>query len=65
MESRINAIFRVTERIARQIDDVLDFVRIKPLDISKRSVLRMLRSAVQTTPVLENVKSLFPKMTWK
>jgi signal transduction histidine kinase len=58
---RINAIFRAMNRIEHQIDNVLDFVRIKPLNLSKRSVLELLSLAIKTTPVPENIQVILPK----
>ncbi|MGQ0771883.1 MAG: ATP-binding protein [Nitrososphaerota archaeon] len=60
-EQRVTAIFRALDRIAYQIDSVMDFVRVRPLNITKTSILEILSLATRTTPIPENIQIVLPE----
>ena len=49
MKKRIQMIKNATERMSRQITDVLDFVRTRPLQLEKNSLARILDSAIKSS----------------
>jgi signal transduction histidine kinase len=51
-----NAISTGVGRMMSQIDNVMDFVKSKPLDISTNSILEIISESIKTTPVPENIK---------
>jgi signal transduction histidine kinase len=56
LEQRIITSFKAVDRIGHQIDNVMDFVRVKPLDVSKTSTLEILSLALNTTPIPESIQ---------
>jgi len=60
LKKRINMIKKATERMSRQITDVLDFVRTRPLQLEKKSLITILESSLKST-VPESVKITNPK----
>lgn len=59
-KKHLDMITRATERMLGQLDNVLDFVRSKPLQLSKNSVLELISESIKTTPVPENIKINLP-----
>lgn len=57
---RIGMIKKASERMSRQINDVLDFVRTKPLELEKKSLREILDSLLKTIP-FESVKITRPE----
>lgn len=57
---RINIIKKASDRMSRQINDVLDFVRTKPLELEKKSVKNILEESLKSIP-LKSVKIVRPK----
>ena len=60
LKKRINMIKKATERMSRQITDVLDFARTRPLQLEKKSLMGILESSLKST-VTETVKITKPK----
>ncbi|MFY9300486.1 MAG: CHASE domain-containing protein [Candidatus Nitrosotenuis sp.] len=56
----IGQINRAAERMLGQLDSVVDFVRSKPLQFSKNSVVGLISEATKTTPIPENIKISLP-----
>ena len=56
--SRMN---RAIDRMSRQIDDVLNFVRVTPLNMEKISLNVILNYAVKTMQIPDNIKIELPK----
>jgi len=57
-QDRIN---RSVQRMTHQLEDVLDFVRIKPLDIKNKSMRDLLTSSVKSLVVPSEIKINFPE----
>ena len=53
---RFSKIDRAISRMSHQIDDVLSFIRIKPLELDNTSVYAILDSAITTLKIPENIK---------
>jgi two-component system sensor histidine kinase HydH len=47
--------------MSHQIDDVMDFVHVKPLVLAKASLWEMIETALETTPIPDSVKIIMPK----
>ncbi|MGI0047210.1 MAG: ATP-binding protein [Nitrosotalea sp.] len=52
---------RAVDRMTRQIDDVLNFVRITPLNLENSSIIFILDSVIKTIAIPLNVKIELPK----
>jgi signal transduction histidine kinase len=48
-KKRIHMIKNATERMARQINNVLDFVRVRPLQLEKNSLVLILDAAIKSS----------------
>ena len=48
-KKRINMIKKASDRMSRQINDVLDFVRTRPLQLEKKSLIEILESSLKLT----------------
>lgn len=59
-KKRIQMIKNASEKMARQINNVLDFVRVKPLQLEKNSLVVILDSAIKTS-VPNSVKVIRPQ----
>ena len=57
---RINIIKKASDRMSRQINDVLDFVRTRPLELEKKSVKDIIDESLKSVP-LESVKIVKPE----
>lgn len=60
LKKRISMIKRASDKMLRQINDVLDFVRTKPLELEKKSLLEILNASLKST-VSDSVKIIKPK----
>ena len=60
LKKRINMIKKASERMSRQITDVLDFARTRPLQLEKKSLMEILESSLKST-ITESVKITKPK----
>lgn len=54
-------IHRAIFRISHQIDDVLDFIKVKPLELSKTEMLDVIADALDSVFVPNNIKLILPK----
>ena len=55
MKKRITMIKNASDRMIRQVNDVLDFVRTKPLELENNSISEILNSSIKVT-IPENIK---------
>lgn len=55
MKKRITMIKNASDRMIRQVNDVLDFVRTKPLELENNSISEILNSSLKVT-IPENIK---------
>jgi signal transduction histidine kinase len=60
-KKRIESINRAVDRIAHQVDDVLGFVRIKPLSLESVSLMSILESALEDIKIPEKIKIIKPE----
>ena len=60
LSKRIKIIKKASDRMSRQINDVLDFVRTRPLELENKSVKEILESSIKSVP-LESIKITFPE----
>ena len=60
LKNRINMIKKATERMSRQITDVLDFARTRPLQLEKKSLVEILESSLKSI-ITESIKISKPK----
>ncbi len=59
LKKKVAMIRTASERMSRQINDVLDFVRTRPLQLEKKSLLKILESAVKSN-IPESIKIIKP-----
>ena len=52
----VKSILKSADRIKFQLNTVLDFVRAKPIQISKNPIMLLIFEAIQTTPIPDTVK---------
>jgi signal transduction histidine kinase len=57
----LNAISLAIERMMHQIDNVMDFVRSKPLHLSNNFILGIISESIKTTPIPENITVTLPE----
>ena len=55
MKKRITMIKNASNRMIRQVNDVLDFVRTKPLELENNSISEILNSSLKVT-IPKNIK---------
>ena len=60
LSKRIKIIKKASDRMSRQINDVLDFVRTRPLELENKSVKEILEASAKSIP-LESVKITLPE----
>jgi len=60
-EASINRCDRAIDRITHQIDDVMDFVRQKPLTLTHNYFLDILNSSIMSMKIPESIKIITPK----
>jgi hypothetical protein len=48
-------------RMRHQLEDVLDYVRIKPLDIATASIKEIIAASIKTTPIPQKIKVIVPE----
>jgi len=60
-ETSIDRCNRAIDRISHQIDNVMDFVRQKPLTLTNNSFLEILNSSIMSMKIPESVKIIKPK----
>lgn len=60
LKKRLGMIKKASDRMLRQINDVLDFVRTKPLELEKKSLKEILDSALKSM-VSESIKIVKPE----
>ncbi len=53
------------KRISSQLDDVLDFVRISPLDLEYHSILEIIKSAVNRIQIPKTIEIVLPTSDFK
>lgn len=54
-KKRVEAILRSANRMNHQIDDIMDYVRTRPLKTSKNSLKNIISSAINTTEIPEHI----------
>jgi signal transduction histidine kinase len=59
-KARLKTIKNASARILHQINDVMDFVRTKPPEITHNSILSIIKASVETTFVPSNIKLTLP-----
>jgi len=60
-QKQFERIDRSIDRITHQVDDVLDFVRIKPLDLMDISLCKLLKKTIEDIHISSNVKISLPE----
>lgn len=48
-------------RMRHQLEDVLDYIRIKPLDIANISIKEIITASINTTPIPQNINLILPE----
>ncbi len=61
IESYVKSILKSTDSIKFQLNTVIDFVRARPMQISKNSITLLIFDAMKTTPIPDTVKINTPK----
>lgn len=56
IESYVKSILKSTDSIKFQLNTVIDFVRARPMQISKNSITLLIFDAMKTTPIPDTVK---------
>lgn len=59
-QSRIDAILRSANRINHQIDDIMGYVRTRPLKTTKKSLKEIISSAIKTTEMPNQIHVQLP-----
>jgi len=60
-KTKFERIDRAISKMLNQIDSVMDFVRIKPLKLESASITEIIKSAVQSIKIPENITINLPK----
>ena len=60
LKKKIKMIKNASERMSRQINDVLDFVRTRPLNLEKKSLAKILESTIKSN-VSDSIKIIKPR----
>lgn len=61
IEGYAKSILKSTDSIKFQLNTVIDFVRARPIQISKNSIMLLIFDAMKTTPIPDTVKINTPK----
>lgn len=60
-QKQFERIDRSIDRISHQVDDVLDFVREKPLELNKTHMSEIIKESLDSLVIPDDVKLIFPK----
>jgi signal transduction histidine kinase len=60
LKKKVKMIKNASERMSRQINDVLDFVRTRPLQLEKKSLVKILESSLKSN-VSDSIKIIKPQ----
>lgn len=61
IQDKLNSIEKSIDRISHQVDDVLDFVRLSPLNIEKINLEELIKNIMSKITVPQNIKITLPE----